>query len=241
MANVPCVPASRGSAGPDGLDSRDLRAMRGVTDKLLGLLATSGRSNRDVAASAGVSPSTVSRWGTHEVVPRIGHLAAIGLELDVRLQWSPLDPEWPGASMRPRARPPKVEDWWGGGAGRRHLTAESANGVTPAYLAALLGAEVRWWRLTQARLALEAMPGANPKTWADFENGPERDWFKKSKPRVVKSAPLTTAVYIGRKAGLSLEWAPLGSPWRVPPWVVAGPPGRVRTPNTWRRSFLMKK
>ncbi len=128
--------------------------------------------------------------------------------------------------------PPKPQEWWGGGAWNRHLRDENTRGVTPAYLAALLGAEVRWWRLVLARRSLEAMSGVNPKTWADFENGPERDWFRRSKPRLVKSAPLTTAAYIGRQANLALELVPLDSPWRVRPWVVAGPAGRVRTPNT---------
>jgi len=201
----------------------------------------SGRSIRQVALSAGVAPSTLSRWATQGVIPRIGHLAAVGLELDMRIQWSPLDPEWPGVSKRRTTKPPAVEEWWGGGAWRRLLTEESKRAMTPAYLAALLGAEVRWWRLTQARRSLEAMSGVNPKTWADFENGPERDWFRRSKPRLVKSAPLTTAVYIGRQAGLSLEVVPLDSPWRVPPWVVAGPPGRVRTPSKLGRSFLIRK
>jgi hypothetical protein len=187
---------------------------------------------RSIADRAGIAPSTMSRWVTAEVVPRTGHLIALGLELGFRLEWSPLDPAWPGIDRPPRSRPPQVEEWWGGAAWNRHLREEHLRGVTPAYLAALIGAEVRWWRLVQARRSLEAMPGLNPKTWADFENGPEWDWFRSSKPRLVKSAPLTTAVYIGRQAGLALEWAPFGSPWRVPPWVVTGAPGRVRTPNT---------
>lgn len=230
-----------GSSGPPAATAGDLRAGEALVGQVLDAVAADPRSMRSVAADAEISPSTITRWARSEVIPRTGHLIGLAIEVGLRLQWSPLDPEWPGAKKPPTKRPPQVEEWWGGGAWRRHLTEENSNEVSPAYLAALLGAEVRWWRLARARRSLEAMSGVNPKTWADFENGPERDWFRRSKPRLVKSAPLTTAVYIGRQAGLSLEVVPLDSPWRVPPWVVAGPPGRVRTPSKLGRSFLIRK
>ena len=226
-----------GSSGTPAASDVDFAAARAIVEQVLAAASADPRSVRSVADQVGISPSTISRWDTADVVPRTGHLIALAIELGLRLEWSPLDPAWPGIDKPPRSKPPQVEEWWGGTAWNRHLRDENLKAVTPAYLAALLGAEVRWWRLVQARRSLEAMAGVNPKTWADFENGPEREWFRRSKPRLVRSAPLTTAVYIGRQARLTPELVPLGSPWRVRPWVVSGPPGRVRTPSTWRAHF----
>jgi hypothetical protein len=161
-------------------------------------------------------------------MPRIGHAIAVGLALGVRLEWEPSKADWPGMDHDLTECPPAPESWWGGESGRGWLGSSTDDELTPAYLATLLGVEVRWWRLSNGQFSLDRAPGVDPKTWAHFENGPSPQSRTTRKRRLLSSAPLVTATYTGRITGLRLVWLPSDAPWRLRPWAVTGPPGRVR-------------
>lgn len=223
------VSSHGGSAGPLAVSAADRAAVRAVTDQLLDRLEVDERSARQVATASGVDPSTISRWRSPDVAPRIGHVIAVGLALGSRLVWD-VPTGWIGVDDDRRPTPPPIEPWWHGQIRGRPLppAVPAPVPLTPDYLAWLLGAEVRWWRLAVARRSLEDIAGRDAKAWTHFETGPDRSRFYGRKPRLMKSAPLGTVVHIGRHAGLTLTWERSDDRWRVRPWLIAGEPRRVR-------------
>jgi hypothetical protein len=211
------------------VNAADRAAVRAVTELLLDRLDADERSARQIAVASGVDPSTMSRWRHPDVAPRIGHAIAVGLTLGDRLVWD-VPADWIGVDEARRSTPPTIEPWWHGQirGGPLPPAVPAPAPLTSDYLAWLLGAEVRWWRLSVARRSLEDIAGRDAKAWTHFETGPDRSRFSGRKSRLMKSAPLGTVVHIGRHAGLSLTWERSDDPWRVRPWIIAGEPRRVR-------------
>lgn len=195
-----------------------------LTGELFDRLASHSLSLRGAAALAGVSPSTISRWQTWGgAVPRCAHFISVGLSVGARLEWVPLDGDWPGLGDPPTSEPPAPRPWWRGQSAGVPVGLQ-VDGVSAEYLGSLLGAEVRWWRLQSQAFAVEDAPRVNQKTWTAFEAGPRLTRVASQKPRTWWSSPLSTAVAIGTEARLQLVWLPVGASWRVRPWVVAGDP-----------------
>lgn len=206
-----------GSAGPQRLTDADRAATAQVLDALWANIAVSDRSMRQLAAAAGCHHSTMSRWRTGQVVPRIGHLIAVGIQTGFRLEWFPSSADWPGADLPPTTIRPDPGMW--PGPQERFKRPRSDDEIT--YLGSLIGAEIRWWRTQIANDPLWKMPTTDLKTWLHLELGPRHNPNRWDKQRLISSVPLSTAVFAGRYASLTLQWVATGSPWRVRPWEAA--------------------
>lgn len=203
-----------GSAGPQHLTDIDRAAAAHVLDGLWIHIDASDRSIRHLAAAAGCDHSTLSRWRTGRVVPRIGHLIAVGLHTGHRLEWQPQSPDWPGLNLPASTTRPDPALW----PATQQQFARHRGDDDVTYLGALLGAEIRWWRTHIAKGPLWKMPTKDLKAWLQLELGPHHNSVRWDKQRLISSVPLTTAVFAGRHANLTLQWTPTHQPWRIRPW-----------------------
>lgn len=213
--------------GTEGAGTEDDRAVaEELVADLLRTVRDSGRTISALAEQVDISRSSVSRWKTG-TIPRIFNAQLIGAAAGLRMEWAPNDSRWPGAERPRRAGPPAALKMMERPPGSElQMPNEKASDWYSAMLDAhLLGGEARWARIYIRSWSLDECPG-DRHAWSAFEHGPEVQppGASAGKRRRHQSAPLPTAVFIGRHLGLKLVWSKRSDLYRLRPWEVQIPP-----------------